>query len=309
MTNEWRSAPVNVALDRPVAGRQVRRHRKSRAYLLALLPFAALMITYELVPLLTMVGRSFLAAKTGSLTLDNFVAVFQKKLYRDAVLNSLNLSLLSAAIGMGVAFLGAKAAHEALPGRRNAFLSILNMTSNFAGVPLAFSYIILLGNAGVLILLGKHFGIGFLENYNLYSFSGLLLVYVYFQIPLGTMLLVPAFQALRPEWREAVSLLGGGSLRYWFRVGLPVLLPSLLGTFSVLFSNAVAAYATAYALLGGNFSLLPIRISEQFVGDVVQKKEFGSALAVVLMVLMVGVTTLSNWLLRRQRRQGGTDEK
>ena len=92
-------------------------------------------------------------------------------------------------------------------------------------------------------------------------------------------------------------------------LGLPVLLPSLLGTFSVLFSNAVAAYATAYALLGGNFSLLPIRISEQFVGDVVQKKEFGSALAVVLMVLMVGVTTLSNWLLRRQRRQGGTYEK
>jgi putative spermidine/putrescine transport system permease protein len=176
-------------------------------------------------------------------------------------------------------------------------------------VPLAFSYIILLGNAGVVILLGKHFGIGFLENYNLYSFSGLLLVYVYFQIPLGTMLLFPAFQALRPEWREAVSLLGGKAPRYWLRVGLPVLLPSLLGTFTVLFSNAVAAYATAYALLGGNFSLLPIRISEQFVGDVLQKKEFGSALAVMLMVLMVGVTTFSNWLLKRADQQGGSHAK
>ena len=85
-----------------------------------------------------------------------------------------------------------------------------------------------------------------------------------------------------------------------------MLLPSLLGTFSVLFSNAVAAYATAYALLGGNFSLLPIRISEQFVGDILQKKEFGSALAVILMFLMLGVTTLSNWLLKRAGRQGGS---
>ena len=286
-----------------------RPHRVSRTYLLALLPFLALVVTYEAAPLLTLVIRSFATPKTGVFTLANYAAIFQKKLYRDAVLNSLNLSLLSAAVGMAVAFFGAKAAHESSPGRRNAFMSVLNMTSNFAGVPLAFSYIILLGNAGVLMLLGKHFGIGFLAGYNLYSFSGLVLVYVYFQIPLGTMLLVPAFQALRPEWREAVSLLGGKAPRYWLRVGLPVLLPSLLGTFSVLFSNAVAAYATAYALLGGNFSLLPIRISEQFVGDVLQKKEFGSALAVMLMVLMVGVTTLSNWLLRRAGQQGGNHAK
>ena len=281
----------------------IRPRGRSRAYLLALLPFAALVLTYEVAPLLTLMVRSFLTPKTGAFTLANYAAIFQKKLYRDAVLNSLNLSLLSAAIGMVIAFFAAKAAHESAPGRRNAFVSLLTMTSNFAGVPLAFAYIILLGNAGVLILLGKHFGIDFLTHYQLYSFSGLVLVYVYFQIPLGTMLLLPALQALRPEWREAVSLLGGGGARYWLRVGLPVLLPSLLGTFSVLFSNAVAAYATAYALLGGNFSLLPIRISEQFVGDVLQKKEFGSALAVMLMVLMIAVTTLSNWLLRRAGQQ------
>lgn len=304
MTHEQH--PVLAAGAPPLARR--RSPARNRMYLLALVPFVALIVTYELAPLLTLIVRSFIAPKTGVFTLQNFAAVFQKKLYRDAVLNSLNLSLLSAAIGMLVAFFGAKAADEATPGRRSLFMSILNMTSNFAGVPLAFSYIILLGNAGVLILLGRQFGIGLLESYNLYSFSGLLLVYVYFQIPLGTMLLVPAFQALRPEWREAVSLLGGGPARYWFRVGLPVLLPSLLGTFSVLFSNAVAAYATAYALLGGNYSLLPIRISEQFVGDVIQKKEFGSALAVMLMVLMIGVTMLSNRLLHRPTRQGAAHE-
>ena len=75
----------------------------------------------------------------------------------------------------------------------------------------------------------------------------LLLCYIYFQIPLATLLLIPAFDGLKKEWREAVALLGGSETVYWLKVGLPNLLPSILGTFSVLFANAVAAYATAYA--------------------------------------------------------------
>jgi putative spermidine/putrescine transport system permease protein len=98
--------------------------------------------------------------------------------------------------------------------------------------------------------------------------------------------------------------LGGGSVVYWLRVGIPVLLPSLLGTLSILFSNAIAAYATAYALLGGNFSLLPIRISEQFAGDVVQHKEFGSALAVMLMLLMVAAAAINAHILKKNTKEG-----
>ena len=115
------------------------------------------------------------------------------------------------------------------------------------------------------------------------------------------MLLIPAFAAIRPEWREAVSLLGGRGMTFWLKVGIPVLMPSLLGTLSVLFANAIAAYATAYALLQNNFSILPIRISEQFVGDIVQRREFGSALAVVLMLLMLMSVLLNNKILHWTR--------
>ena len=81
--------------------------------------------------------------------------------------------------------------------------------------------------------------------------------------------------------------MGGTNITFWIKVGIPVLLPSLLGTFSTLFANAIAAYATAYALLMNNYSILPIRIAEQFKGDIVQRPEFGSALAVILMAIMV----------------------
>jgi putative spermidine/putrescine transport system permease protein len=159
----------------------------------------------------------------------------------------------------------------------------------------------LLGNVGILVMLGKSMGITALANFNVYSVNGLLLSYIYFQIPLATLLLLPIFDGLRKEWKEAVLLLGGSDFVYWTKVALPTIMPSILATLSVLFSNAIAAYATAYALLANNYSLLPIRISEQFVGDVVQRKEFGSALAVVLMVIMVLATLINNYFVKKSK--------
>jgi putative spermidine/putrescine transport system permease protein len=121
---------------------------------------------------------------------------------------------------------------------------------------------------------------------------------------LATLLLIPIFDGLRKEWKEAVLLLGGNSFTYWLRVAIPTMLPSILATLSVLFSNAIAAYSTAYALLANNYSLLPIRISEQFVGDMVQRKEFGSALAVVLMLTMVFATLINNHFIKKARGGG-----
>jgi putative spermidine/putrescine transport system permease protein len=267
-----------------------------------------LVLFFELLPLLTVVVRSF-SSGDGGVTLNNYIDIFTKRLYLKAVTNSIVLSVISAVAGILIAFLGAKAAHGSAPRLRSFFLSILNITSNFAGIPLAFSYIILLGNVGVLVMLGKQYGIDFLANFNLYSFSGLAIIYIYFQIPLATMLLIPSFNGLRPEWKESVNLLGGSNLTYWLRVAAPALLPSLLGTVSVLFANAIAAYATAYALVQNNFSLLPIRMSEQFVGDVVQHKEFGSALAVVLMLLMVLANVINNVIMKKQKGRREVEKK
>ncbi len=275
--------------------------KKSRTYLLALLPFVGIVALFLAVPIVMILVRSFMPEGAVGFTLDNYISIFSRRLYQQAVVNSMIVSVSSALIGLVIGFFGANAAHKSNRKTKTFFMSILNMTSNFAGIPLAFAYIILLGSAGVLVMFGKQFGIGFLADFDLYNVWGILLTYIYFQVPLATLLLIPAFDALKQEWRESVRLMGGNSTKYWLRVGIPVLLPSILGTLSVLFANAVAAYATAYALLASNFSLLPIRISEQFVGDVVQHKEFGSALAVILMMLMVLAIYVNNRILKNNR--------
>lgn len=260
---------------------------KKRSYFAALLPFLILAGMFEILPVFTIIVKSFMpeSGETG-FTIQNYRNIFSKPLYLTAIKNSLLISVVSAVIGLSVAFFGGRAACERGGRSKRIFMSVLNMVSNFSGVPLAFSFIILLGNAGVITILGRSLGISPAAEFPLYTVWGLMLTYVYFQIPLATLLLIPAFDSIRNEWKEAVSLMGGNGSVFWRKVGIPVLMPSILGTFSTLFANAISAYATAYALLMNNFSILPIRISEQFTGDVVQRPQFGSALAVVLMMMM-----------------------
>lgn len=270
---------------------------KKKTYLLALIPFLVLCILFELIPIIYTIVRSFVPeGEDIGFTFANYINIFTKPLYQKAIVNSLIISVLSSIIGLIIAFIGAKAVHETKGKLNNIFMSILNMVSNFSGIPLAFAYIIMFGNVGVMTMIGSNYGIEFLANFPLYSVWGLLLIYVYFQIPLSTLLLIPAFDAIRKEWKESNALLGGTNFTFWTKIGVPILMPSILSTFSVLFANALAAYASAYALLMNNISLLPIRLSEQFVGDLVQRPEFGSAIAVVLIAFMIVAILIQNKL-------------
>ena len=275
---------------------------KFKPYLLALAPFLLLILLFELLPLCSIIFKSFMEEGSGGFTFDNYINVFSKPIYRQAIINSITISIISAAVGIVVAFIGAKAAHNTESLMKRVFMSILNMTSNFAGVPLAFSFIILLGKTGVLVILAKALGVESMATFDIYSNNGLILIYIYFQIPLATLLLIPAFNALREEYREAAKILRANSFQYWIHVGLPILMPSLLSTFSVLFANSLVAYGTAYALLSGNASLLPIRISEMFVGDLTQRVELGSALSVVLLLLMALAFGANNMVTRKLRK-------
>ena len=272
---------------------------RKHLYLLALLPFMVVAFMYEIIPLIMVVINSFQSDTGGGFTLENYKTVSGTLLYQMAITNSLKISLISAGIGILIAFLGARAVMNVHSRFRRVFMTILNMVSNFAGIPLAFAYMILLGNAGIIVQLGRTMGWDALANYNLYTSNGLAMVYVYFQIPLSTLLLIPAFNAVRKEWKEAAMLLGSGSTGFWLKVGIPVLMPSILDTFSILFANALAAYATVYAIMMNSISLLPIQIAGCFVGEVKIQRGLGGALSVTMMLIMVIMILLTNVISKR----------
>ena len=280
-------------------------------YLLALLPFVVIVAMYEIMPLIMLVVDSFHLDKNPDVVFswENYKKIFSTLSYIKAIDNSLKITIISTVLGIIIAFLGARAAHNSQGIFKNCFITILNMTSNFAGVPLAFAYMIILGNAGVIKQIANMYGWEALQSFDLYTSSGLTMMYVYFQIPLATLLLIPAFNGVRREWNEANMLLGGKDLHFWFRVGIPVLLPSIFSTISVLFANALCAYATAYALLMNNFSLLPVNISASFVGDIKTKPKLGAALSVVMMSILCVVILINNYITKKTTRWEAGDGK
>ena len=272
---------------------------------LTMLPLLILAVMFLILPLVNLVVKSFCVPGENVFTLNNYRDIFTKAIYLAAIKNSLKLSFLSTAIGLVLSFITALAVTVIAPKGQSRFMSILNMVSNFAGLPLAFAFIVIMGSSGVVIQITEELGLDFLSNFKLYSEDGLLLLFVYFQIPLGTLLLIPAFQGIRPEWKESAAIMRATPFQFWTRVGVPLLIPSLTGTFGMLFANALTAYATAYVLMTTNYPLLPIKIASMFTGEMAQQEEMGSALSIVMMVIMLTVIALSNLCKKKLYYKGG----
>lgn len=205
--------------------------------LLFLLPFAAFFVIFQIAPLAWVALNSLKASDAWSLA--NYLELFGSPFYRQAIRHSLEIAGWSSLLGLLIAVLGSHSLRHVDSRLRDFVMAFSNMTSNFAGVPLAFAFIILLGFNGALTLLLKQ--AGWIDDFNLYSKTGLIILYTYFQIPLGVMLLYPAFDALREDWRESAALLGANGWQYWRHIGIPVLTPALLGTFVILLANALGA--------------------------------------------------------------------
>ncbi len=276
--------------------------KQKRMLLLALFPFVIVVLGFEILPLLAMMLDSFKADEGQGWSLMQYATALGNKYYLLALKNSILISFYSSLIGIVAALLAAYSITKLSPKVRNLVLMFSNMTSNFAGVPLAFAYIILLGNNGIFTILFQQLGWDVLTSFNLYSWTGLTLVYVYFQIPLAILLLYPTYFGIHEQWKEAASLLGASRLQFWRYIGMPVILPGVVGTFSILFANSMGAYATAYALVGSNYNLLAIRIGSLFAGDVFPRPELASALAMILGGTMIAAMWLNERMMRRVRR-------
>jgi len=239
----------------------------------------------------------------GNFTLENFRNLSQP-IVVEAYRNSLQVSLATAAGGTLFGFL---LAYAVTLGRaravRSGLLTFSGVASNFAGVPLAFAFIATLGRIGLVTTLLKSLGIDlYQQGFSLYSFAGLSLTYMYFQFPLMVLIITPAIEGLRREWREAAENLGATNAQYWRYVALPVLLPSLLGTLILLFANAFGAFATAFALTGGTINLVTILIGSQMRGDVLRDPGLGYALAVGMVAIMAVSIAAYSLLQRRSER-------
>lgn len=275
--------------------------------MLGILPFFVFALLFLILPTCILMVGAF-QDQAGNFTLDNLAKLLDQPQLLASYWISTKISLASAIGGALFGFLIAYAIVQGgLPAWvRPSVLTFSGVASNFAGVPLAFAFLATFGRVGlVTVLLRDWFGVNIYSHdigFNLLSFTGLTLTYLYFQIPLMVLIIVPALEGLKREWREASQILGGTNFHYWRYVALPVLWPSILGAALLLFANSFGAVATAYALTGSSLNIVTIQLFAQIRGDVLHDPNLGFALAFG----MILITCLSNgayiWLRGRSER-------
>jgi putative spermidine/putrescine transport system permease protein len=251
------------------------------------LPFLLFCLAFEVLPIIFLLRGSFIQKTTQAFTLQHYLDL-QRPLYVNSFVNSIKISGLTAIVSVIIGtFIGYAIYRWPSQRVRDALISLSDVTTNFAGAPLAFAFVVILGLNGVITqFLLQYFDYKLYPKFSIYSFSGLSLAYVYFQLPLMVLLILPAFAGIKKEWQESAQSLGAGTFQFWRRIGIPVLAPSLFSGLTLLFANAFGAYATAYTLVEARLSLVTLQIGYMIAGEVRQDQGIGMAMAIISLVIM-----------------------
>jgi putative spermidine/putrescine transport system permease protein len=269
----------------------------------ATLPFFAYTIAFLFVPAASVMIGAF-QDKANHATFSNIRLLFDHP-YIDAYKTSIEVSLVTALLGGVFGLLVAYAAiREGTPRWiRSVLTTFAGVAANFGGIPLAFAFIATIGPLGVVTVWLRNVGWDpTVHGFQLFSRTGVEIAYMYFQLPLMILVIAPAIDGLRKEWREAAANLGAKQWQFWRYIGIPVLMPSLLGAIILLFGNAFAAYATAYSLTAGTVNLVPIMIGNYYTGNVLDNPHLAQALAFGMFVVLAIMMLLYIPLQRRAAR-------
>jgi putative spermidine/putrescine transport system permease protein len=305
-TTELVTAPGSQA--GPGAGRVSRRPARlpkplqAALRLAGVVPFAAYIIIGLFIPLIAVLIGAFQNSSTGAWTFSN-IDIAAHGAYLKGYENSLELSLIASILPGIFGLLIAYAIFTAKRGKvlRQMVITASGVFANFGGVPLAFLFISSLASTALITGWLNDIGLNiYNDGFTLFDLAGVAVVYMYFQIPLMVLIILPALEGLRPSWREAAENLGARSWSYWRHVGGPVLMPSFLSCLMLLFGSALSAYATAAALTGGTIALVPIQIGTLLNGNVVAGQgNVGKALSLGLVVI-IGVLMVLYVMLQRR---------
>jgi putative spermidine/putrescine transport system permease protein len=269
--------------------------------LLAFAPFLIFCLMFELIPTFAL-----LLGSVGGVEKHSFEwigKVFTNATFQRSILNSLLLavtsSFLGAVIGTAIGYAITRTRHNRL---RGPLIGLASLSANAGGISLGFAFITILGSAGMITILLRQFGIDLMSFFSIYSVIGLIVVYLYFQVPLMIVLMLPAFAALKDDWVEASASLGGSRTDFWRRVGIPVLMPSIVAGTVLLFASSMGAYATAQALIGSRINLMTIQISILRRGEILYQPAQADAMATVLLAI-VALSVLAYHIMQRQAQR------
>jgi len=167
----------------------------------------------------------------------------------------------------------------------------------------AYAWYFLLGGKGIPSLL-LQFGIGPMRLLN--SQFAVLLGVVYAYLPIAILSIIVAMERIPRSLLEASSDLGRSGVSTFFHIVLPLSMPGVISGASLVFIFAAGEYLIPAMLGGGRIYFAGNAIADLMLQS--RNWPLGSALAILLVVIILGAVFGLRWLEHRfttlNRREG-----
>ncbi len=256
------------------------------------------MLLALIAPLLAVFWRGLAESAAGVGIWQELLDLLGRQSVRASIRFSLGQAAVSAALSVLIALPGGYLlSHISFPGRR-AIQGITLLPFVLPSLVIVLAVISMYGRSGLLnTLLGS-------SASTIYSPFGIILAHVLFNISVALRMLADGWQAVDEQLCEASSSLGESFFRRLWRLDIPLLMPAILSSFTVIFLYCLMSFGIVLVFGGLQYSTMEVRIYQEMFQ---QLNLPGASLLAFLQLAIAGccVLLLQFGIPHRVRRKGG----
>ena len=256
-----------------------------------------LVIVFLIYPLADVFRYSFTDKETGAVGLSNWTEFFSKLYYIRAFGHSMvvaiSTTVISVILGVPLAFFTTR--YRIRGSTVLTTVAVLALLSPpFIG---AYSWITMLGRNGFLRTALVSWGINLPPIYGAF---GIILADSLQYYPFVMLMTAGALTTIDRSLEEASENLGASSVRTFFRVTMPLVLPSVTGGALISFMMSLSNFGTPM-IIGGNYLVLPTLAYNLFTSEIAERPGMASTVSLILMLCAAVVIGLQQWVSSRRK--------
>lgn len=281
-----------------------RRIRREKVFFrLCTLPAIFVTGLVALVPLALLFVNSLRNQRSGAFSLEYYIASFGSAFFMrtlaTTILMALGVAIISILLALPMAYLLARKTLL-----RNFIMPVITIPRMLPFVVIGYAMILLLAPmTGVVNKVLLSLGLLSQPAFILFDWPGQAIAFTYSGIVVATAVLTGVLMSVDPQLEDAAVSMGATRLRTFFVITVPLAIPGIIAASALIFTSVVTSYAIPVMLNGRVPYMVSLLVSANLL--TLQQPHLAYAQAVIVSVLAIGVTALSQFILTRYGRQGG----
>jgi putative spermidine/putrescine transport system permease protein len=269
--------------------------------LLLLLPLAAFLFAFLVLPMLGLLRTSFLPGERSfgatGFSFEQYAKFLGDGYYLGVLAETIGFGLAAAFVSLVLGFPVGYSLARLPPSKRRWRLIIVILPLTLSLVVVVFGWLVFLGRNGLVNSLLVGLGVFETPQRLLFNRAAVLVVLVQQFLPFMILSVMSVVTQISPALEQAAANLHANRFTTFRRVILPLAMPGILSGMTLVFILSASAFITPRLIGGSRVQMVGSLVFEQVTA--VLNWPFGSAMAFVLLVLTLVVTIGANAALAR----------